>query len=92
MIISKDFTLFDQGRTVLSHDYVFWCGDFNYRINLEREEVIEAVGKKVRELIKEITINQYPLLLTKTEPMKCEFLLTPLINKTSLYLNCFVPA
>jgi len=37
---------FDNGRTVLSHDYVFWCGDFNYRINLEREEVIEAVGKK----------------------------------------------
>ena len=37
-----------QGRTVLSHDYVFWCGDFNYRINLDREEVKDAVRRKVR--------------------------------------------
>ena len=36
-----------QGRTPLSHDYVFWCGDFNYRINMEREEVINLVNKKV---------------------------------------------
>ena len=61
MIISKHFTLFEQGRTVLSHDYVFWCGDFNYRINLEREEVIEAVGKKVREFIEEVINNHSPL-------------------------------
>ena len=81
MIISKHFTLIEQGRTVLSHDYVFWCGDFNYRINLEREEVIEAVGKKVREFIEEVINNHYPLLLTKTEQMKCEFILTPLKNK-----------
>ena len=26
-----------QGRHVLSHDYVFWCGDFNYRINMARQ-------------------------------------------------------
>ena len=37
-----------QGRTVLSHDYVFWCEDFNYRINLDREEVKDAVRRKVR--------------------------------------------
>jgi len=36
---------FPNGRTVLSHDYVFWCGDFNYRINMKREEVKEAVSK-----------------------------------------------
>ena len=36
-----------QGRTVLSHDYVFWCGDFNYRINMERDQVIDMVNKKV---------------------------------------------
>ena len=36
-----------QGRTVLSHDYVFWCGDFNYRINMDRDEVIDMVNKKV---------------------------------------------
>ena len=36
-----------QGRTVLSHDYVFWCGDFNYRINMDRDQVIDMVNKKV---------------------------------------------
>ena len=28
---------------MLSHDYVFWCGDFNYRINMCREDVITCV-------------------------------------------------
>ena len=23
-----------QGQTLESHDYVFWCGDLNYRIDL----------------------------------------------------------
>ncbi|KAK7099032.1 synaptojanin-1-like [Littorina saxatilis] len=30
---------FPMGRTILSHDYVFWCGDFNYRIDLPNDEV-----------------------------------------------------
>eukprot|EP00064_Thunnus_orientalis_P007668 superscaffoldBa00000865_g7690 len=30
---------FPMGRLLYSHDYVFWCGDFNYRINLPNEEV-----------------------------------------------------
>ena len=34
---------FFQGRTLGSHDYVFWCGDFNYRINLPRDEVKELI-------------------------------------------------
>jgi len=36
---------FPNGRSVLGHDYVFWCGDFNYRINLPRDEVKHAVDK-----------------------------------------------
>lgn len=28
-----------QGKSMFSHDYVFWCGDFNYRIDLTYEEV-----------------------------------------------------
>ena len=31
---------FPHNRRVEQHDFVFWCGDFNYRIDLEREEVI----------------------------------------------------
>ncbi|XP_041325973.1 synaptojanin-2 isoform X2 [Pyrgilauda ruficollis] len=30
---------FPMGQNMFSHDYVFWCGDFNYRINLTYEEV-----------------------------------------------------
>ena len=29
-----------------SHDYVFWCGDFNYRIDLPIEEVKELIEKR----------------------------------------------
>ena len=31
---------------MLSHDYVFWCGDFNYRINMARDDVKANVAKK----------------------------------------------
>lgn len=34
---------FPMGRTLNSHDYVFWCGDFNYRIDLDKEELKEAL-------------------------------------------------
>ncbi|XP_022656835.1 synaptojanin-1-like isoform X2 [Varroa destructor] len=34
---------FPMGRTVSSHDYVFWCGDFNYRIDMEIDRVKELV-------------------------------------------------
>ncbi len=36
-----------QGSSLSSHDYVFWCGDFNYRIDLPNEEVKELVAAKV---------------------------------------------
>ncbi|XP_075449989.1 synaptojanin-1 isoform X3 [Ascaphus truei] len=34
---------FPMGRMLFSHDYVFWCGDFNYRIDLKNEEVKEMI-------------------------------------------------
>ncbi|RWS24751.1 synaptojanin-1-like protein [Leptotrombidium deliense] len=34
---------FPMGRSLNSHDYIFWCGDFNYRIDLENERVVECV-------------------------------------------------
>ncbi|XP_051539389.1 synaptojanin-1-like isoform X3 [Myxocyprinus asiaticus] len=37
---------FPMGRLLYSHDYVFWCGDFNYRINLPNEEVKELVRQQ----------------------------------------------
>ncbi|KAK3594082.1 hypothetical protein CHS0354_040850 [Potamilus streckersoni] len=40
--ISKKIA-FPMGRTMHSHDYVFWCGDFNYRIDLPNEEVKDLI-------------------------------------------------
>uniref|UniRef100_A0A8C5PHL4 Synaptojanin-1 n=1 Tax=Leptobrachium leishanense TaxID=445787 RepID=A0A8C5PHL4_9ANUR len=34
---------FPMGRLLFSHDYVFWCGDFNYRIDLPNEEVKDLI-------------------------------------------------
>ncbi|XP_071994726.1 synaptojanin-1 isoform X3 [Engystomops pustulosus] len=34
---------FPMGRMLFSHDYIFWCGDFNYRIDLPNEEVKELI-------------------------------------------------
>nr|XP_006812955.1 PREDICTED: synaptojanin-1-like [Saccoglossus kowalevskii] len=43
--ISKKI-LFPMGRFLYSHDYIFWCGDFNYRIDLPNDEVKQLVADK----------------------------------------------
>jgi hypothetical protein len=35
-----------QGRKVWHHDYLFWCGDFNYRIDLSKDEVMNLIQDK----------------------------------------------
>ncbi|KAJ8048138.1 Synaptojanin-1 [Holothuria leucospilota] len=45
--------MFPMGRSILSHDYVFWCGDFNYRIDLENELVKELILQKNYDDLKE---------------------------------------
>uniref|UniRef100_G1QU91 Synaptojanin-1 n=1 Tax=Nomascus leucogenys TaxID=61853 RepID=G1QU91_NOMLE len=37
---------FPMVRCCFSHDYVFWCGDFNYRIDLPNEEVKELIRQQ----------------------------------------------
>ncbi|KAL1129891.1 hypothetical protein AAG570_012835 [Ranatra chinensis] len=37
---------FPMGRTLNSHDYVFWCGDFNYRVDMEKDDIRELIKKK----------------------------------------------
>lgn len=34
---------FPMGRTLNSHDYVFWCGDFNYRVDMDKDEMKELI-------------------------------------------------
>ncbi|KAF6204707.1 hypothetical protein GE061_018868 [Apolygus lucorum] len=35
--------MFPLGSNLKSQDYIIWCGDFNYRIDLDKEEVKELV-------------------------------------------------
>ncbi|XP_078456013.1 synaptojanin-1 isoform X1 [Lampetra planeri] len=44
---------FPMGRGLFSHDYVFWCGDFNYRIDLSGDEVKELVRQKNWETLQQ---------------------------------------
>ncbi|XP_066063090.1 synaptojanin-1 isoform X1 [Chamaea fasciata] len=37
---------FPMGRMLFSHDYIFWCGDFNYRIDLPNEEVKDLIRQQ----------------------------------------------
>ncbi|EEB05068.1 inositol-polyphosphate 5-phosphatase [Schizosaccharomyces japonicus yFS275] len=34
---------FKRGRSIFNHDYVLWFGDFNYRISLTYEEVVQCI-------------------------------------------------
>ncbi|XP_049845566.1 synaptojanin-1-like [Schistocerca gregaria] len=37
---------FPMSRMLNSHDYVFWCGDFNYRVDMDKDEMKELIKKK----------------------------------------------
>lgn len=41
---------FPMGRTLNSHEYLFWCGDFNYRIDMDKEELRETLKLGALEL------------------------------------------
>lgn len=43
--ISQRLILSPGKRSVLMHDYVFWFGDLNYRINLPNEEVKSLISR-----------------------------------------------
>lgn len=46
--ISVWFNIFrsPQGSQLSSHDYVFWCGDFNYRIDMPNAQTKELVKER----------------------------------------------
>ncbi|KAK6191374.1 hypothetical protein SNE40_003083 [Patella caerulea] len=44
---------FPMDRSIQSHDYVFWCGDFNYRIDMTGDEVKECVRNNELEPLQE---------------------------------------
>lgn len=37
---------FPMGRTLKSHDYVFWCGDFNYRVDMDKDEMKDLIRQE----------------------------------------------
>ncbi|EFA11114.1 LOW QUALITY PROTEIN: synaptojanin-1 [Tribolium castaneum] len=34
---------FPMSRSLNSHEYLFWCGDFNYRVDMDKDEIKESV-------------------------------------------------
>ncbi|KAJ8256448.1 hypothetical protein COCON_G00186000 [Conger conger] len=42
---------FPMGRQLQSHDYIIWCGDFNYRVNLHGDDVKELVKRQNWEVL-----------------------------------------
>ena len=52
----------------MSHDYVFWCGDFNYRINMAREDVKALVAAKEWKTLLEAD----QLKVSEAEAWRCQ--------------------
>ena len=69
-----------QGRTLLSHDYVFWCGDFNYRINMARDDVKANVAKKDWDTL--LSADQLKVSRDMSTNLTCIFLQISLILLT----------
>ena len=54
--------LYTQDVRLSSHEYVFWCGDLNYRIDLPIDKVKEA-----------ITAQNWPLLQKHDQLLKAKY-------------------
>ncbi|KAG8227890.1 hypothetical protein J437_LFUL008204 [Ladona fulva] len=44
---------FPMGRTLNSHEYVFWAGDFNYRLDMDKDEMKDLIKKKEWDVLLE---------------------------------------
>ena len=42
-----------RGKNIMNHDYVFWCGDFNYRIDMANDQVKLMISKENWQLLSE---------------------------------------
>ena len=40
------FCCLSQGMEIEDHDYVFWCGDFNYRIDYPNHDIRNLIKQK----------------------------------------------
>ncbi|XP_061517465.1 synaptojanin-1 [Anopheles gambiae] len=49
---------FPMGRSLKSHDYIFWCGDFNYRIDMDKDELREALKQSPHDLTAVLQYDQ----------------------------------
>ncbi|KAF7992176.1 hypothetical protein HCN44_001501 [Aphidius gifuensis] len=44
---------FPMGRTLNTHDYVFWCGDFNYRVDFDKDDMKDMIKRnEINEILK----------------------------------------
>lgn len=42
---------FPMGRTLNTHDYVIWCGDFNYRVDMDKNTMKDLINKNMLDTI-----------------------------------------
>ncbi|XP_049298626.1 synaptojanin-1 [Anopheles funestus] len=49
---------FPMGRSLKSHDYIFWCGDFNYRIDMDKDELRDALKQSPNDLTAVLQYDQ----------------------------------
>ncbi len=40
---------FPMGRTLQTHDYIFWCGDFNYRVDMDKDVMKDLIRNNMLE-------------------------------------------
>lgn len=57
---------FSRGRAIDDHDAVIWLGDFNYRIGLTRERVLQAVEHDdLQTLRKHDQVSLWDMMITE---------------------------
>ena len=44
--ISQKLRLKGDGELTSQHDHVFWCGDLNFRIDMDRDKALQLIAKK----------------------------------------------
>lgn len=72
---------FPMGRTLNTHDYVFWCGDFNYRVDMDKDEMKEMIKRNEFD-----QILQYDQLKVKTINLQSKyFIQTCLITSLTYF-------
>ena len=57
-----------QGHSIGCHDYVFWCGDFNYRIDMAIDQVkamVQQENWKILQAYDQLNVQRQKKMVKK---------------------------